>query len=121
MKDEYGQIHTSLFRKKTAGNTILRAESSHPRPLVQSIPYSEYLRLKRNCSQEVDFKTEAKALRDRLLLRGYSRKCLKKAYNKAVAKDRIDLLYKNETKEKTVDFKDEGLRLITTFSDNHKD
>lgn len=83
-----GSMGSSLFRKPSAGNTILHATSSHPRPLFTSIPYSQYLRLKRNCSRQEDYETEAKALQNRLLARGYSRSCLKKAYHRANLRDR---------------------------------
>lgn len=46
LKQEDGTIDTLLFRKPTAGNTILHAISSHPQPLTRSIPYSQYLRLR---------------------------------------------------------------------------
>lgn len=48
-----GTIDSSLYRKPLASNTILHATSSHPKSLIQSIPYSQYLRLKRNCSRRL--------------------------------------------------------------------
>lgn len=46
--------------------------------LVQSIHYGQYLWIKHNCSNEQDFEREALALRNRLLLGGYSKKIVKK-------------------------------------------
>lgn len=60
--DADGSLYTTLHRKEMAGNTILLSTSAHPRPLVWSIPYSQYLRLQRNCAREEDFEIEAKAL-----------------------------------------------------------
>lgn len=37
-----GLINTSLYRKPTTGNTILHAQSAHPQPLIQRIPFSQY-------------------------------------------------------------------------------
>lgn len=62
-----GSLYTTLFRKETAGNTILHYTSVHPRSLVRSIPFSQYLRLHLNCAREEDFVSEAKALFGRLL------------------------------------------------------
>lgn len=94
-KDCYNVLLCKLFRKSTAGNTILYSTSFHPRPFVYSIPYSQYLRIKRNCSKEADFKHEAKNLKQRLLDKGYtgSHKCLKKAFKRVVNKNRHDLLF----------------------------
>lgn len=34
---------------KTAANTLLSADSHHPRPLIQGIPVGQFLRIRRNC------------------------------------------------------------------------
>lgn len=83
----------SLYRKPTVGNTILHATSAHPHSLVQSIPFSQYPCLRRNCSGEESFKHEADLLYDRLIVRAYSRTCLKKALRKAQGKSRDALLF----------------------------
>ncbi|XP_040196440.1 uncharacterized protein LOC120929221 [Rana temporaria] len=106
-----GTLSTNLYRKETAGNTILHYSSSHPRSLVRSIPYSQYLRLRRNCAKEEDFEKEASALYSRLLLRGYSKKVLKQAYAKSKINTRDTLLFKKKEKESNPTTK-----LITTFS-----
>lgn len=41
--DDNGTIKSNLYRKPMAENTILQAQSLHPRPLIQSIPYSKHL------------------------------------------------------------------------------
>lgn len=85
-------IGTTLFRKPTAGNTILRANSGQPTSLVKSIPYGQYLRLKRNCSWQKEFQFKANKLKERLIAHGYSKKILKKAYQKANDRDRKGLV-----------------------------
>lgn len=89
-----GTLGTDLYRKPTAGNTLLHASSSHPYHLVRSIPTAQYLRLRRNCTLESDFRIQANALRDRLLLRGYSSTSLRKAFNRSLSRSRNSLLYK---------------------------
>lgn len=90
-KDDTGMITSSLYRKPTAGNGILHASSFHPKNLIRSIPFGQYLRVRWNCSDESTFKREADNLRTRLLARGYSNKCLKKAFKKATSQTRQQL------------------------------
>lgn len=66
------KLSSTLFRKTTAGNTVLHSDSFHPTPLKISIPYGQYLRLCRNCSNDALFKKEAEGLQSRLIARGYS-------------------------------------------------
>lgn len=84
-------------------------------PLVCSIPYGQYLRLQRNCSDDKKFKMEADQLYIRLSSRGYSRTCLKKAYNRVIGKQRVELLSK-VTKRPMPN----TTWVITTYSDQHK-
>ncbi|XP_077339255.1 uncharacterized protein LOC143983433 [Lithobates pipiens] len=92
-------IYTSLYRKSTAGNTVLHADSFHPIALKQSIPYGQYLRLCRNCSNDSLFREEAYKLQIRFLARGYSRSCLRRAFNKVVTLPRKDLLFSKKTRD----------------------
>ncbi|KAM9316432.1 uncharacterized protein PAF06_007451 [Gastrophryne carolinensis] len=82
-KDQEGHITTTLFRKETSANTILRATSSHPSySLLKSIPYAEFIRAKRNCTTEESFDREARNIRSRLQAKGYKKSVLRTAYNK---------------------------------------
>lgn len=87
------KLSSTHHRKPTAGNTLFHASSAHPRPLVHSIHYAQFLRLCRNCTEEEDFRSQANAHRERLLLRGYSCTNLRKAFNRALACTRNSLLY----------------------------
>lgn len=70
-------LATSLCHKETASNTLLHAASAHSPSLIQSIPYAQYIGLRRNCPHLSDFKTQAQLLRSRLLFRGYSKSLLR--------------------------------------------
>lgn len=61
-KGENGKLCSKLYRKPTVGNTILDASSFHPQPLIDSIPYNQYLRTKRNCTDGKTFVKEAAKL-----------------------------------------------------------
>ena len=86
--------NTTLYRKKTVGNTLLDASSFYSIPLINSIPYGQYLRLCRICSSDILFKQEAYALRMRLSDRGYTKTALKKAYKRASRQTRQEALCK---------------------------
>lgn len=47
IKQPDGTIGTDLYCKPTASNTLLHASSAHPRPLVRSIPYMQYMQLRK--------------------------------------------------------------------------
>lgn len=93
-----GEISTSLSRKATAGNTLLRANSGHPVPLKNYIPSAQYMHLRRICSSIEEFDTQASHLQRRFLERGYSRSLLKRAYHRAREADRHSLLFTNKEK-----------------------
>lgn len=61
------------------------------------------------------FRHEANILYNRLLARGYSRSCLKKAFKKAQGKSR-DAVLLSEPKKKDSN----TVRFITTYSDQHE-
>ncbi|XP_073510776.1 uncharacterized protein [Phyllobates terribilis] len=85
-------LQTQVYRKPTAVNSLLFADSSHPKPLVNNIPTGEFVRIRRNCSEEETFHEQSKELFQRFRQRGYSRRVLLKAYRRACNTSRIDLL-----------------------------
>lgn len=46
------RISTSLYRKPTATNSVLHYDSFHPDHLKKGIPYGQFLKLKRNCTND---------------------------------------------------------------------
>lgn len=115
-KDDTGMITSSLYRKPTSGNGILHPSSFHPKNLIPSIPFGQYLRVRRNCFNESTFKREADNLRTRLIARGYSNKCLKKAFKKATSQTRQQLLYGVKSPKSD----DNQIRIITCFSNQQE-
>lgn len=78
--------------------------------LVRSIPYAQYLRLRSNCTKEMDLCIQAGLLRECFLLRGYSLTNLRKAFNRTLACTRTSLLY-NPPKPKQPN----TVKIITKF------
>ncbi len=91
-KDVNGDLHTSIFRKPTDRNTILRADSFHPPWLTDNIPLGQFQRLKRICDSEEDFEKNAQDMTQRFRARGYQHKTIFRAYNKAKCLPREQLL-----------------------------
>lgn len=67
--DQEGTLSTTLYRKETAGNSLLRAESAYPVALKRSIPSAQYMRLRRICTDMGEFKKQAGLLQKRFLAR----------------------------------------------------
>lgn len=94
--DQQGTIHTSIYRKSTDRNTILRAESFHPKNLISNIPYGQFQRLRRICDSDSDFELQAQQMYDRFTERGYNKNNLTEAWSKARKLDRTHLINKNK-------------------------
>ena len=62
-----GHIVTDLFTKPTDTHQYLHQRSCHPSHQKSTIPYSQALRLRRICSQEPDYFTHTKELRQHLV------------------------------------------------------
>ncbi|XP_077137816.1 uncharacterized protein LOC143803948 [Ranitomeya variabilis] len=96
-----GLLSSDAFRKVTAVNSVLHASSSHPPHVVNAVPMGQFLRIKRICSDSLDFEARAKEMKTRFLERGYSKRSIKRAYNIARNMDRNHLLYSSNKKEST--------------------
>ncbi|XP_056404927.1 uncharacterized protein LOC130296905 [Hyla sarda] len=112
-KDGRGSLRTSIYRKPTATNNLLRYESHHPNPQKHGIPKGQYLRLRRNCSDREDFIRQSADLRKRFQERGYPDRVLRKAFKHALKSDRTDLL----TPKKRPPNNNKQIRLIGTFDE----
>lgn len=87
---------TTIYRKPLSRNTLLRAESNHPKHLVKNIPVGQFLRLRRNCSTDSEFQSKAVDMKERFLSRGYSEYNVSRAFTKASRTDRSSLLVKKQ-------------------------
>ncbi|KAJ1156481.1 hypothetical protein NDU88_009200 [Pleurodeles waltl] len=70
------KIMSRLYRKPTACNSILHAQSAHPLTQIRAIPYGEMVRSRRNCTDTDVFKQELKNLTQRFRARGYTNKLI---------------------------------------------
>lgn len=92
--DQQGSLHTTIFRKKTSRNTILRADSFHPPHLIENIPFGQFQRLRRICDDEAEFEKQANDMTDRFRKRAYRSHTVERARSSAHALNRSDTLIK---------------------------
>ena len=78
-----GSLSTSVYFKPTASHSYLDYNSSHPLATRNSIPYSQFLRLRRLCSDDVDFQIQSKSMVSKFLNRHYPPSVVLKALSKA--------------------------------------
>ena len=74
-----GTLTTSVHYKSTDSHSYLDYRSSHNPSTKNSILLSQFLRLRRLCSDDVDFEEKAKEIVDFFLQRRYPENTLKKA------------------------------------------
>lgn len=86
------KLETSIYRKTTDRNTILHASSFHPDHTIQNIPYGQFVRLRRICSDENDYGIKANEMSQRFRERGYDDSLINQAAEKAHRRDRASLL-----------------------------
>lgn len=106
------KIHSKLYRKPTACNAVLHASSFHPEHQLRSIPYGEFLRARRNCSETNEFEQCITGMKDRFLKRGYPKASLKIAERKTRTISRPDCL---KTRTET-NSSGQQIRLITEYN-----
>lgn len=94
-----GELSTSIYSKPTDTHTYLRYESFHPHHIKSSLIYSQAIRLKRICSDPVDFEHRIHDLSMQLIDRGYPLSLIKEQIAKARLATRESLLRYNRKRE----------------------
>ena len=109
-----GQIATSLYRKPTDTYRYLHYKSFHPKHQKKSIPYSQFVRVRRICSNKKDFYHFTNIMIAHLATRKYPMKLLMEAQDRASGLDR-DTLLNPPPKPATA----KNIPLIITFDPTH--
>lgn len=106
------RIVSTIFYKDTDAHSYLDYESSHPIKCKNSIPYSQFVRLRKICSDSEDFSSKSEEMSKFFLERGYPQNVIKTSLEKAKQTDRNELLggtKRNESLSKT------RIPLVLTF------
>lgn len=99
-------IKSTLFSKSTDKHTYLNYESSHPKACKDSIPYSQFLRIRRICSDDNDYKIVSNNYVQHFLNQNYPRNVVRKALSRVNVLTRDEVLYKtrNQTSSDRIVF-----------------
>ena len=85
-------LTTSLYVKPTDSASYLHYNSAHPRHCIREIPYGQFLRIRRICSNEQDFIDHCITKGRHFIRRGYPAPFIANAFYKALQISRSTLL-----------------------------
>lgn len=86
------KIDSSIYYKSTDSHAYLQYDSYHPKKCKDSIPYSQFLRLRRICSDDDDFEIQAETMSNFFEGRGYPKQVVNSAKLKVMQIPRTDAL-----------------------------
>ena len=111
MKPQANRIATSIHYKATDSHSYLNFSSSHPYSCKSSIPYSQFLRLRKICSDDTDFDIEAAKMETFFAARGYPNDLIGRGRERASTKSRGKILKSDAVNNIAKD----RLPFVTTF------
>ena len=103
------RISTSVHYKSTDTHNYLHYTSSHPKHCKNGIPYSQFLRLRRLCSEEDDFLQRCQEMSTFFESRGYPSDLLQNA------RERVSSVTRQEALEKRVRENEGRIPLVLTY------
>jgi hypothetical protein len=109
------QLVTDLYCKPTDAHNYLLYSSAHPRSCKQSIPYSQFLRVRRICTNLSDYDKHSKMLGTHFLRRGYPLHLIEQAAIKARRLNRESLLAPTAIQNLSTE-EDDKIVLVTTYN-----
>ncbi|XP_064478103.1 uncharacterized protein LOC135391688 [Ornithodoros turicata] len=95
------KLRTSIFYKETDSHSYLSYSSCHPRHVKDSIPFSQFLRLRRICSENSDFLNQLAKMKDFFTSRGYPLSLLDRAAARVAAIPRSATLIRASSNKKS--------------------
>ena len=119
-KSPNGMLWTDLYCKPRDSHSYLHYTSAHSSHCKRSLPFSQFLRVRRICHKTEDFLKHSMMLFSHFIRRGYPLPVIQKAFIKASTQSRAALLVKQRAKrtnEETLDpDQNNDLFLTTSFN-----
>jgi hypothetical protein len=107
-------LHTSIYYKPTDSHSYLLYTSHHPMSTKNAIPYSQFLRLRRICSDDEDFRKQCELMKGFLKAKLYPERVIDMGMLRALETPRELSLQKRKKDGKT------PLPLVLTFTETAK-
>ena len=117
LKPRDNHVSTSIYYKDADSHSYLNFSSSHPSSCKSSIPYSQFLRLRKICSENDDFESEANKMETFFGARGYPNDLIRRGRERASIKSRAELLENNAGNN----IANDRAALVTTFHPMNQD
>ena len=111
MKPQGNRIATSIHYKATDSHSYLDFSSSHPYSCKSSIPYSQFLRLRKICSDDSDFNIDSARMETFFKARGYPNVLIRRGRERASTISRAEILKSDAASNITND----RVPFVTTF------
>lgn len=109
-----GKLNTSIYYKPTDSHSYLLYTSHHPKATKDAIPYSQFLRLRRICSDDGDFKRQCLTMKEFLLGKLYPSNLVDRAMNK------VFLITREQSLRQVKKDNDKILPFVMTFGETAK-
>ena len=115
-----GTLESKLYLKPTNSLSYLERNSFHPRSTFSSLPYGEFVRIKRNCSKPEIYEIFSQKIKQAFINRGYKPAAVEEARLKAATLNRQDMLktYRNLSHTDTNDVihpPRDNIHFVSTF------
>lgn len=108
-------LETNIYVKNTDKNTLLQFDSAHPRRMVESLPYSQLLRVKRITSSDNILNTALTEMGDKFRQRGYPKNLISSHMEKIRGLDRSTILKQSKSPSRPEKLK--RIPFVSTFSE----
>ena len=117
-----GNLSTDLYCKLTDSHSYLRFDSSHPGHCCKSLPYSQFLRMRRICTHETDYVRHALNMIEYFVERGYPRQLLQDPFAQVKGFTRESLLeVQHAGIQGSLEKQDNEVFAISTFQPTYRD
>ena len=114
VKVSQDRLVTTAYTKPNCNPCLLHYDSIHPAAVLKGLASGEFVRLRRNCTQTVDFMKFAKRLKRKLKNRGYPAKLIENAYQLALQRPRSRCL-SHDSSSKKGKFANNSIKLTVPY------